>query len=396
MRIIDRTGWKLSMLRGEGAWALLYPLRIVLSWVYRVFLAMRPRARGRRRMPSLRNEGSRRANVPYVVSIGNLEVGGGGKTPCTISLATRIEHGGGTPVVLSRGYGGAAARRWAPFALPAAREGDDGAQVSRGMTRGAFVELLSSSASSGPRRALASYVGDEIVLYHERGIPVVIDPDRARGAAWARERFSPTHLLLDDAYHLSSIAKDLDILLLDAEKPFGDGRLLPLGTLRETPEAARRADVVIFTRARGPRVSLQAEHYIEGKPVLFAAHEPVDLLTRAGAPMPLSFLVGRRVVLFSGIVRPRSFEELVLSLGATVDTAYRYVDHHRYTRRDVQRMLGESGPDAVFVTTEKDWGKVVELFPEATGVFALRVRMRIDDPEGDLDRLLHLAYPNVD
>ena len=396
MKIVDRSGYRLKLLNGEGAWTLLWPVKLVLSWGYRSFIALRARRKRPRRAPSSLGRTRDRAAGPLVVSIGNLEAGGGGKTPCAIALAEAILDGGGRPVVLSRGYGGIASRRWAPFAVPSVRDADRGMPVSMTMTYGAFLDLLSSRGAGGGRRALASYVGDEIVLYRERGIPVVIDPDRERGAAWARERFAPTHLILDDAYRVLSMEKDLDILLLDAERPFGRGCLLPLGTLREPPGAAARADVVIFTRAKGRLVPPAAERFVRGKPVFFATHEPVDLLTRSGATLPPSFLKDRRVVLFSGIARPASFEDLVSSLGARVDLAFRFIDHHAYVEEDVVRMFRESGAGASFVTTEKDWVKAGELFPGATEVLALRVRMRIDAPEGLMGPLLHLPHPNVD
>jgi tetraacyldisaccharide 4'-kinase len=396
MRIVERGGLRLRIFRGEGGWALLYPLKLVLSWGYGLLLAVRARRNRPTRATHQSRERGDSAAGPLVISIGNLEVGGGGKTPCAISLAETIRDGGGRPVVLSRGYGSIASRRWAPFAVPPARGATDETPVSRTMTYGAFRELVSSSAAGGERRALASFVGDEIVLYRERGIPVVIDPDRVRGAAWARELFSPTHLLLDDAYHVSTIEKDVDILLLDAQRPLGNGRLLPLGTLRERPEAAARADVVIFTRAEARLVPPAAARLVGGKPVFFGRHEPVDLMTRAGTALPLSFLKGRGVVLFSGIARPASFEEMAASLGALVDLAFRYIDHHRYGGGDVARMLREGGEGAVFVTTEKDWVKAADLFPAANDVLALRVRMRIDAPRGRVESLLHLPYTDID
>lgn len=390
MRIVDRSGIGVKLLRGEGAWVLLRPGRLLLSWMYALFLALRMRRGRRPGAPPGPLAANGVGRSPFVISIGNLEVGGGGKTPCAIAIAEMARERGGRPVVLSRGYGGAASRRWAPFALPPAREADPRMPVANGMSYGAFLDYLASHEEGGARNELAAAVGDEIVLYHVRGIPVVVDRDRRRGASWARERFSPTHLLLDDAYHTVSLAKDADILLLDAERPFGNGRLLPLGTLREPPGAAARADAVIFTRAQGETAPAEAERFVRGKPVFFARHEPVDLLARSGAPRALSLLEGRNVVLFSGIARPASFEGAARALGARPAAAYRYGDHHRYTRGDIARMVGEGGAEALYLTTEKDWYKAMGLFPTGVEVLALRVRMRIAAPEGALERLLHL------
>ncbi|HVO77203.1 MAG TPA: tetraacyldisaccharide 4'-kinase, partial [Candidatus Bathyarchaeia archaeon] len=311
MKVIERYPLRLRLLEGAGGWAALNPLKRLLAGVYRLWLAA---ARGR---PAGRTSLTRRAprtgasGGALVVSIGNLEAGGSGKTPCALRIARGIVEAGGLPVVVSRGYGGAAERR-APCVVPAGRA------LRRG-DRGGFVtdeELLASRGTDRSPARDAEALGDEILLYRGRGIPVVVDPDRGRGAELARRLFAPTHIILDDAFQNRSIPKDVEILLLDAERPYGNGRLLPAGTLRESPAATRRADAVIFTRARTPRLPPEAEPFVGGASVFFASHEPVDLVGRGGQSMPCSGIEGRECVLFSGIARPASFEETVRSLGA--------------------------------------------------------------------------------
>ena len=116
-----------------------------------------------------------------------------------------------------------------------------------------------AGAGHGTLAREAEALGDEILIYRDRGISVIIDPRRGRGIELARRLFSPSHILLDDAFQNFSVAKDVDILLLDADKPFGGGTLLPLGTLRERPRGARRADIVIFTRAGERRIPEAAQ-----------------------------------------------------------------------------------------------------------------------------------------
>ena len=384
MKIIKRYPVRLRMFEGAGAWALLYPARLVLAAVYRLWLAV---ARGRRAGSPFSGSLESVSGRPVVVSIGNLEAGGGGKTPCALRIARGIIDLGGLPVVVSRGYGGVAGRR-GPCVVPAGRE-------LRGGSEGGFLvdeELLaSSSPEAGSSARAAEVLGDEILLYRERGISVVIDPDRIRGAGLANRLFSPSHVILDDAFQNRSIRKDVEILLLDAERPYGNGRLLPAGTLRESPPATRRADAIIFTRARAPRVPREAEGYVRGTRVFFASHEPVDLLDRKGEPRPLSYLEGRECVLFSGIARPRVFEETVLSLGARPRAAFRFADHQRYARKDVHSMLLEGSGETPYVTTEKDWAKAQGLFPEGAEVLALRIEMKI---EGFEELLALLASPS--
>ena len=380
MKIVERYGAGYRMLSGKGIWAVLYPARLFLAGVYGLGVAVREGLRPARERKSIRDAGTKR---PAIVSIGNIEAGGGGKTPCAIAVARGIAERGGFPVVVTRGYGGTAQRR-APCVVSASR--------AKLVASGAgFVtgEDLIGQAGAGPMTLAreAEVLGDEILTYRDRGISVIIDPRRGRGIELARRLFSPSHILLDDAFQNFSVAKDVDILLLDADKPFGGGTLLPLGTLREHPWGARRADIVIFTRAGERRIPEAASGYVEGKRVYFADHEPFGLIDRSGAPIPLGLLDGRECVLFSGIARPASFERTIHALGAKPRTSFRFVDHHRYVREDVRLMMDEGGSDPLFITTEKDRAKAIDLFPAGTAVLALRIEMRIDRLNDLLDLL---------
>ena len=349
MRIVERYPRYLALARGEGVWRFLLPLRLALAGIYGALGAARRAALLRRRAPIGRLVGGRR---PFVVSVGNLVAGGGGKTPCVIAIAEEIRARGGAPAVVSRGYGGEMEGR-GPCAVDGALSGAE----------------------------LARRFGDEIALYLSRGIPVVTDAKRRRGAELAARLFAPTHVLLDDAYQHHSLEKDLDILLLDAESPFGDGLLLPAGRLREAPGAAGRADAVIFTRAREDRVPAAAERLVAGKPVFFARHEPSHFIRRDGGREPLSSIAGRDVVLFSGIARAASFEETVAGLGAKALVSFRFEDHRRYRERDAAEIIRAGGAGAIYVTTEKDFAKVVDFFPHDAPLVALAVEMRISGLE---------------
>ena len=233
----------------------------------------------------------------------------------------------------------------------------------------------------------AGLIGDEAVLYHGRRIPVVIDGDRVRGAEAAARLFAPTHILIDDGFQNHRICKDVDILLLDARRPFGDGRLLPAGTLRERADVARRADVVIFTRAVDDTVPAGAADIVRGKPLFFARHSAVEIMRRGESPMPPSWLLGRSVALYSGIARPESFEEIITRTGAEPIISFRFIDHHTYRPDDISRMLDEAPPGIPFVTTEKDWVKSEHLFPGDREVCAVLVRMELRE-RGSLANLV--------
>lgn len=362
---------------------ILYPARFAAARLYGLGLACTGAGSPRAAAASTRTEraakaGGQAAGRPLVVSIGNLEAGGGGKTPLAIALAEAIRARGGLAVVVTRGYRGA---------LEGSNPGIVG-EIKGSLPKGARLVKTDKGASASAEHRIAEIArlaGDEVALYAARGIPVVVDADRVRGARVAFEAFAPTHILLDDAFRHREPAKDLDILLLDAEKPFGTGDLIPLGTLREPPSAARRAGAIVFTRASDDKVPAAAAPFVEGKPVFFARHVPATLVTREGGK-PLSDLAGRATVLFSGIARPESFEKLAVSLGAMAETAFRYEDHHRYQPSDVEEILASGGPRRIFLTTEKDFVKAAALFPPDADLRALRIDIRVMN----FERLLEL------
>ena len=359
MRIVERYPPSIRAWAGRGAWKLLLPLRALVAavWRYRasrpVSVAEPPPADGAR---------------PLVVSVGNIEAGGGGKTPFAVLLAERVAEAGGTPVVVTRGYRGRIERRGGgPVALPAGRPFD-----------GAAANGLAVVVDGDPDPA---ETGDEACLYAGRGIPAVIDPDRSRGIAAATALFDPTHVILDDAFQHRAARRDLDILLLDHERPFGNGRIMPLGTLRESPSAAARCDALVFTRARERRVPEEARFLDDGRPVLFARHRALRLLDAANVAHPLETLAGRRVLLFSGIARPAGFEELAAPLCGDPATSVRFEDHHRYTAEDVRFLVETAGRKTTLVTTEKDWTKVRGLLAGGADAFAIEVGMEVDGLE---------------
>lgn len=378
MRVVERFPTAMKMFTGRGIWALLVPVRLLCAGAYGAWLSTRRIPRGQR-------IGGRTGGRPRIVSIGNLEVGGGGKTPCTTVIAEEIARRGGGPVVLTRGYKSLVAeRRCTPYVVAAGNEVTAGNGLSYYGPRDGVDRAVRCDREIGP----VLHIGDEAELYRKRSIPVVIDGDRVRGARIAERLFAPSHILLDDGFQNHSLEKDIDIVLLDAGRPFGCGKLLPYGTLREKRGAALRADIVIFTRAAGVDVPREAADIVRGKDHFFARHRPEHLVSRERESIPLSYLEGKRVALFSGIARPDSFEELVERLGADIDVSFRFIDHHRYRSKDVAWMLHRAPEGIAYVTTEKDWVKAAHLFPAGFPVYALSVRMEIDDLEKLMDLVM--------
>lgn len=293
-----------------------------------------------------------RAGVP-VVSIGNVAVGGAGKTPAAMAVARRLLTRGRRVAILSRGYG--ATRR-------DARVVSDGHRVLLG----------------------AAEAGDEPALVARRlpGVRVLCGPRRTEIARAAVEALGADALLLDDGFQHRSLARDLDVVVLDAADAFGNGRLLPAGPNREPRSALRRAGLLWLSRVdQADPVELDALRALArdatGKAPVESRHAPVDVLdgdlSRSFGPGALR---GRRVLLLAGVARPSGFRRTLAALGAEVAAERIFPDHHRFGGGEIEdalRAAEGAGCEAV-VTTEKD---AVRLPGGAAGDPRVRV-VRID------------------
>ncbi len=343
---------------GTGGWSLLGPFRYALSVFYGLHARMTPAP-----APCATVSG------PKIISVGNIEVGGGGKTPCVLAIASALAAKGLNPAVVTRGYGGTASRSGGAVALPGEAGGDMDLPAGYSMWKG------------GSEFEASRELGDEAVLYIRAGLPLAVDRDRDRGIRAVTEAAGPTHVILDDAFHRTAIPKDLDILLLDAEAPFGNGRLLPYGTLREPSSASARAGAVVFTRARDRSVPVEAARFVADKPLFFSRHMASSLSDRKGERFDPDSLAGAKIALLSGIARPGSFEDTAVAFGLDPEVSFRYDDHHEYSAGDIAEIIGECEAQTVFVTTAKDWGKVSSLFPEETRLLRLDMDMEITGME---------------
>lgn len=273
---------------------------------------------------------ARRTRVPaLVVSIGNLTLGGTGKTSAAIAVARWLTQRR-RPAYLSRGYRGQAERR-----------------------------VLVVSEGAGPLAGVEE-AGDEAVLAATKlgGVPVVVGKDRRRSAAEAIARFGADALVLDDGLQYQRLEKDLEIALLDALNPFGYDFLVPRGLLREPPRHLARANAVWLTHCdlrRRAEVDALRRRVGELAPearVWESVHRPVRLhrldADEEAAPKALR---GRRVCALSSVGNPVSFERTLERLGAEVVTALRFPDHHAYRGGELVKRVGAG---EWVVTTEKD------------------------------------------
>ncbi|MCK4538617.1 MAG: tetraacyldisaccharide 4'-kinase [Candidatus Krumholzibacteria bacterium] len=368
MRIIERYPLGLKLFLGKGWYVLLGPIRFFLAVLYGIYLDIKRDGRKREPSASIGNF--------QVISIGNLEAGGSGKTPVTLAIASYLMKKGKRVAVVTRGYGSAAEKKGMSVAVV-----PDGEVVHEFDGRWILsTELEKQMEGRKGKVAGIEVTGDEGYIYMSRKIPVVIDPNRSRGIESAGHLFRPDYILLDDAFRHTEVSVDLNILLLDARRPFGNHRLIPAGTLRERPEAAERADVVIFTRSDGRSIPPDARTLTKGKKILFARHEVSGLVDGDGNRVSIESLEGREVILFSGIARPESFERSMTGMGIEPTVSIRFEDHHDYSEADVDVMRGASAGKPAYITTEKDINKVKGFFDDDL-LLALRVEAVIPDIE---------------
>lgn len=317
----------------------------------------------------------RRLGCP-VISIGNLSAGGTGKTPMAILVAGRLCDRGWRVVVLSRGYGGRAERY--------------GGVVSDGRS------LLMNPAMAGDEPFLMAVTLPQV--------PVIVGRNRHAAGMQALEKFAAQVLVLDDGFQHLRLARDLDVVLLDAADPLAGGRLLPRGMLREPPAALSRAHTVVLTRAG--RLTLQVlaartaqvRRWCPRAPIFAARHAAfVRGMAAAGhlpppaVPLPAAAgLGGRALFAFSGIARNADFRRSVVRLGGRIAGYREFSDHHAYTPNDQAAVIHaaqHAGAEAL-VTSEKDYVRLARPFRWPLDLLVLGVRMQLLDASCAFNGLL--------
>lgn len=269
-----------------------------------------------------------------VVSVGNITVGGTGKTPTVEFIARHLHERGVRVAILSRGYG---------------RKGKGIGIVSDGQ------QLL-----LGPEEA-----GDEPYMLARRlkNIPVFVGADRYEAGRYALQRFPLDVIILDDGFQHIRLKRDLDILLVDGEKGFGNAHLLPRGPLREPLSGMKRADIFLITKASSDTGRI-ADSIIDKQPeaaVFKSSYRPESIISLIdGAKTGLDAISGRKVMALSAIANPSSFITLLSSLDCTLVSEVSFPDHYSYAAKDmegVEEKAKAAGAEFI-VTTEKDAVKI--------------------------------------
>jgi tetraacyldisaccharide 4'-kinase len=340
-----------------GFWTIMGPLEFIYYLGYS-FKKSR-NLKGRRRLPH------------RVISVGNLTVGGTGKTPAVIAIAEEAKRRRYIPCVLTRGYRGKAKG-------PCLISKGDGALLS------------------------VDEAGDEASLMAERlkGVTIVKGADRYEAGMFALRELgsfaSGEHagtdrfrflFILDDGFQHWRLYRDLDILLIDSTNPFGDKRLLPSGILREPLEEMSRADIIVLTKTQKEAdvermtrdLTREIKRYNPEAPIYCSGHEPAGLGTASGRELPLNTLAGRPVFAFCGIGNPASFQNTLVRINAEVRGFMTFRDHHAYRRQDLSRVSeAAKGCSADWiVTTEKDIMRLRDFnLPE--NIVSLRIEFEVE------------------
>ncbi|PYI85951.1 MAG: tetraacyldisaccharide 4'-kinase [Verrucomicrobia bacterium] len=305
-----------------------------------------------------------------VISIGNLTVGGTGKTPIVEKFARALQAGGRRVAILSRGYKSVPRRRgW----LSRLRIGDS--DSPRIVSDGKSLLLDSLTAGDEPYM-LAHNLKDVIVL---------VDKDRVKSGRLAIDKWNVDTLLLDDGFQYLHLKHRLDMVLVDRQAPFGNEFMLPRGTLRETPRNLRRASYIFVTKNTGESndtLVKRIRRYNRTAEIIECAHKPLYLQNvYTSERLPLDALRDTFIGSLCAIAAPESFEGALQKLGAHVDLSKRYIDHHYYTEAELTSFINRCiRRDLVMiVTTEKDAVRMPRL-PEAkvkVPIYFLRVEIEI-------------------
>lgn len=297
----------------------------------------------------------------FVVSIGNITTGGTGKTPAAKLIAGWALSNGCLPAVLSRGYGGEYKEK-----VLVVSDGND--------------------INTGPEEA-----GDEPYLLAKalKGIPVIVSRNRHSAGLLANQRFGCNFFILDDGFQHLQLKRDMNVLLLDAASPTGNGHLLPWGPLREPLNQINRADVVILTRFDTDLCIESSSEIIKGLlhelPVFRSNHLPDKLVfPNKDETYNVDFLKGKRIAAFAGIAKPEVFLNTLNLLGADVVSFNEFGDHHKYTYGDLETLksLKEKHGLEYILTTEKDWVRLEKNLTEWLDLAYLTVRFIILSDQG--------------
>ena len=301
-----------------------------------------------------------------VISVGNITLGGTGKTSLVALIAQYLKQKGHKVAILSRGY----KRKLTTYNL----------QLTTYETMGDEPYMLKMN------------LGD---------VPVVVDTDRIRAAKLAIHNYGADTVILDDGLQQWPIKKDLEIVTIDATCPFGNRKLIPRGILREPLSSLKRADVFILTKTNLNPDNQDIKDFLSSinpqSLIVESTHSPLGFyrLDDKDGFLGLEALAGENVTLVSGIADPDSFQNLIVSLGINIGLFFRFPDHHNYAKEELDRIIKNSKDKNIgtIITTEKDAARIrsLQLTAYSLQLLYLRIELKIIKDEQEFyNRLLRL------
>ena len=306
-----------------------------------------------------------------VIAIGNLTVGGTGKTPVVEKFARELRDAGRNVAILSRGYRSKPAPLHTKILNKILLREDQ--TPPRVVSDGKSLLLDSDMAGDEPYM-LASNLKDVVVL---------VDKDRVKSGRYAIEKFGCDTLLLDDGFQYWNLrGRRHDVVLIDRQQPFGNEHLLPRGTLREPPSHLARAQTIFITKSDGNTLELR-ERINKLNPtaaIIECVHHPLyfeDVFS--GERKGLDFLKGQRVASLSGIAQPESFEQSLGKVGGELVYSKRFADHHRFTQQEILNTINRAKKRQaqIIVTTQKDAVRFPKIDRRDLPIFFMRVEIKI-------------------
>jgi len=297
--------------------------------------------------------------TPKVISIGNISMGGTGKTPFAIKCANYFLSKGYKVCILSRGYKGKAGY---------------GTNI---LSDGKEIFMTPPEAADEPY----------MIAQNCPGAIVITGKERKDSYSLAMEKFNPDIFILDDGFQHKRMPRDVDVLLMDHRRPVSTGMVFPFGYLREFPMAISRADIIVFTRAADTFVPKRVVDFVEDKPVFYSHVEFAGLIF-GDRKMSLEEIRGMQVFAFAGLANSGKFFNYLRALGMDVIGKRNFMDHHTYTPTEIQKLknMSDYRHAQLLVTSEKDYVKIPESMRK--NVAYVKINVALNDEAGFFDTIL--------
>jgi len=285
-----------------------------------------------------------------IISIGNITVGGTGKTPAVEIFARALLREGRKVAVISRGYRSSSRFRLKRFIKKLFLFYGKDKQV-KVVSDGSKIYLNSSLAGDEPY----------MLAKNIEGVVVAVDKDRVKAGEYVIQKYGIDTIILDDGFQYLSLNPRFDVLLIDTTNPFGNMNLLPAGILREPIENIRRANLIMLTKSQPGKdlseLKSLIRQYNYNADFIECQHVPIEFVNLIdGSPKELQFIKGKKTAMVSGIADPEGFEKMLQDLGANIVISERFQDHHRFSVREIREILKECTRKNVtaLITTQKD------------------------------------------